>query len=726
MAARRPRRTPARPRPPRRPATTVAVRAPHAPRAPRGGVGRAARRQLRPAMVRTARLTGRLFRWGRGRWRRVDAEHRRDLGGVLLLIAAVVAAATVWVRTGRALHAAGNGLYAAAGVPTWLLPAALGVAGLLVITQPPRPGNRLLGWVCTAAGGLGVLHLANPHRRWGGWAGWVTGGLPDRVMPTALTVLVLLLLGGFGVLVLCRTPARQAPAAARTRLGRRTGGEEEVLEGEIVDPDGDGDDEDDDEADGDVPDEAPRPARVPHPRRATTPTAPAAAKTPTPVVPRPVPGQAPTHSPAPNPTQLRQLALTDTLFTLPPGDLLSAGQPARVRGRDTDRVVDAINAVLDQHRVAGRVVDHTRGPTVTRYEVSLDPGVKVAAFTRLSKNLAMAVKATHGVRIVAPIPGRDRVGVEVPNEHRDTVLLGDVLRSRAALGNPAPLLVGLGADVEGQHVVGDIARWPHAIIAGTTGGGKSCLINSGLVSVLTRSTPDEVRMLLIDPKGTELAAYAGLPHLAHPIVTGPEDGADALAWAMGEMERRNARLATAGCRDIDRYNTKVRAGAIPGPLMPRLLVVVDELADLLMVDKERRTTAAARPRVSDLIPAEVGEEPPSVEYSTQRLTQLGRACGLHCLLATQHPTAKVLTGLIKANTPVRLALSVSSMSASQTILGEGRTAAVHLLGQGDCLYLGPGQPAEIRLQAALTPDDDIDHVVTFWRDQATRLRAAAA
>jgi S-DNA-T family DNA segregation ATPase FtsK/SpoIIIE len=389
-------------------------------------------------------------------------------------------------------------------------------------------------------------------------------------------------------------------------------------------------------------------------------------------------------------------------WKLPPARLLDRSEAHEVDRAHVEDQGRTLENALAEHGVQTRLVGMVVGPTVTRYELELGPGVKVARVTALHRDIAYAM-ASPDVRILAPIPGRQAIGVEVPNVKRQVVALGDILASEEARRATHPLEVAIGRDINGRAVMANLATMPHLLIAGATGAGKSSCINSVITSVLMRSTPEQVRMILVDPKRVELGQYNRLPHLLTQVVTNPKKAANALAWAVREMERRYDLLSEVGFRDITGYNAAFDRGdlrddpdtGVTFERLPYILVVVDELNDLMMV--------AAR----------------DVEESICRIAQMARAVGIHLVIATQRPSVNVITGVIKANIPARLAFAVSSLADSRVILDQA--GAERLVGRGDMLLLGPSSSVPQRIQGAWVTEREVRAVVAHWRRQAPEL-----
>ena len=676
--------------------------------------------------------------------------HADDVTGLFLVAAALVTGAGVHARGGGP---AGRGLADLAatglGLLRFALPAGLLVGGIALVLRRPsrnaagdsatreaaavdddRPpvaahvgvGTTLL---VVAAGGL--LHLAGGSpafsdpvddlREAGGWFGAAVGAPLRSLLGTGGSVAVLVLVAVAGLVVLTRTPLRDA--ADRTVAGVRplTSGlnqrlatlfrlpyDDPAARDDVIDPDL----VPDDDTLVEPPDDGDAAAAGAEGASGAAPATRRRRKAPAFVAPEPD---------AVEPEQLEialGAAAKGSPWKLPPITLLDrtgSHQVDRKMIEDTGRTLEK---ALADHGVETRLVGMVVGPTVTRYELELGPGVKVNRVTSLHKDIAYAM-ATPDVRILAPIPGKQAIGVEVPNARRQIVALGDILISEEARRATHPLEVAIGRDINGRAIMMNLAAMPHVLIAGATGAGKSSCLNSLLASILMRSTPDQVRMILVDPKRVEMGQYDRLPHLLTQVVTNPKKAANALAWAVKEMERRYDLLAEVGFRDITGYNAAVDKGELGDesrstlappadddagtdgsppsyPRLPFILVVIDELADLMMV--------AAR----------------DVEESIARLAQMARAVGIHLVIATQRPSVNVITGLIKANVPARIAFAVSSVTDSRVILDQ--SGAERLIGKGDMLVLDGGSSVARRIQGAWVTADEVRTIASVWKRPA--------
>jgi S-DNA-T family DNA segregation ATPase FtsK/SpoIIIE len=683
----------------------------------------------------------------------LEPEHRRDGLGLLFIALAIIVAAREWWNlsgpVGDGIHAVVAGTFGrlSVGVPVVLL-----ILGLRMLRAPrteevaTADSRILIGLGCLTAAAAGLVHIsagvpqppdgADGMRAAGGIVGFLASDPLVLGLTTSGAIPLLILLGLFGLLVLSATPVHKIPHRfgqlrifiehGRAGLAAEREAREAQAAGTQKGATARGRKIRDDDTGPRARDEAyeqaaivERPgagARIKAGLRKATGQGQSDAHTepsqkeptePIPVGGKKSPGASTKAEKAdlvPPPTaqlpaRVEQLSLAGNVtYTLPDGAILAPGAPHKTRSEANDRVVEALTGVLDQFDIDCQVTGFMRGPTVTRYELELGPGVKVERVTALSKNIAYAV-ASADVRILSPIPGRSAIGIEIPNTDRENVSLGDVLRSRAARDNHHPMVMGVGKDVEGGYVIANLAKMPHLLVAGATGAGKSSFVNSMITSVLMRATPDEVRMVLVDPKRVELTAYEGIPHLITPIITNPKKAAEALDWVVREMDARYDDLAQFGFRHVDDFNKAVTSGTLkplPGSERvltpyPYLLVIVDELADLMMV------------------------APRDVESSIVRITQLARAAGIHLVLATQRPSVDVVTGLIKANVPSRMAFATSSLADSRVVLDQ--PGAEKLIGQGDALFLPQGASKPMRVQGAWVTESEMHAVVDHVKKQ---------
>ncbi len=629
--------------------------------------------------------------------RDLDPAHQRDGLAFLILILALIATAGTWFHAdnlvGRAVH---SFIYGGFGRIGFFTPVVLIYFAFKLFRAPEDKaaiGRTVVGTLALLLSSTGLSHLLNGSigtgatamRHGGGWIGYGVTTPLVSLMTSVLTYPVLVILFIFGLLVFTATSVSQV--AERIKLAstwmwsKRPERAIKVEDFEVTDT---------------PPFESPIVAAWNEPVEEEEEELDEEGFDEEFTVAVPISPSVALESASKRPEQL--LLTPDSTYELPPADMLRAGPAAKAKSKANEIVVAALTEVFLQFEIDAQVTGFMRGPTVTRYEVELGNAVKVERITALAKNISYAV-ASSDVRILSPIPGKSAVGIEIPNADREIVALGDVLRSSVAGQDHHPMLVALGKDVEGNFVCANLAKMPHLLVAGATGAGKSSMINAMITSILVRATPDEVRLVLIDPKRVELTAYEGIPHLITPIITNPKKAADALTWVVREMDLRYEDLSTFGFRHIDDFNKAVRAGKVTPPPgsdrtiepYPYLLVVIDELADLMIV--------AAK----------------EVEESVVRITQLARSAGIHLVLATQRPSVDVVTGLIKANVPSRLSFATSSLADSRVILDS--PGAEKLVGQGDGLFIPMGASRAVRIQGAYVSEREIEAITNHVKKQ---------
>ncbi|HVL33073.1 MAG TPA: DNA translocase FtsK 4TM domain-containing protein, partial [Actinomycetota bacterium] len=642
-----------------------------------------------------------------------------DAYGIGLSVFALLCALGIWFDMagpiGRFLELFFRGLLGVGGLFSPLVFGYLAYAMFVMRPGPDRP-RVVVGTAITVSGVLGLWHLAkgtpditagtDALRAAGGVLGALTAGpLKSLASPYGAAV-VLLALVTLGILVLTKTPVRRAAESLSGALGNAFGRAREFFSSEDED---DGEDDgrlivldelplEDDEVTGDdvvidvdgedlVDDEEGEEEE----ELGGDPEEELAAGEATYVAEHAL-------DVADDDDAVEQLEMVSrkafTPYRLPPLDLLRTGTTRSGGAKASNETIRVLEATLRDFGVDAAVARVTRGPTVTRYEVELGQGVKVNRIMSLSNDIAYAL-ATPEVRMLAPIPGRSAIGIEVPNKERELVTVGDILRGAE---DDHPLAVALGKDISGESITMNLGKMPHVLIAGQTGAGKSTCINAIVTSLMVRARPDQVRMMLIDPKRVELSHYNNIPHLLAPVITHPKRAADALAWVCKEMENRYEMLAQNGVRQIDSFNDGVRAGRMKmkglpiSEQMPYIVVVVDELADLMMV------------------------APRDVEDAICRIAQMARAVGIHLVVATQRPSVDVVTGLIKANIPSRIAFATASQADSRVVLDQG--GADKLIGFGDMLYLPSTMGKPARVQGAYVTEPEIEAVVQFCKRQA--------
>lgn len=605
----------------------------------------------------------------------------RDAAGIALVVVAVLVALALWFgASGVAGRWVNQAAHALLGVLALSLPLLLVFWGFLLITGKDGDARirMFIGFCLAVAGLLGLVSLArgNPGPASGYTGVKDAAGMIGAIMAYPLSQLISGVGAGIVNFALLILGLLIFTGTSFAELWERLRGAMES------------DEEDEEEFEEEEEEPEPKPRR--EKRKVITPEEPPAVGAP--AMPEPVPVPEPAIvRPAPRPKPTGE-------YQLPPIDLLRTAPSSAADGLDQEQIMEALERTFNNFGVAATVPTAHRGPTVTLYEVEVEAGTKVNKVLTLADDIAYAL-ATPDVRIIAPIPGKSAIGVEVPNKVRDFVMLGDVLRSRSAKEEKHPLAAALGKDVHGRAVMVDLATMPHVLIAGATGAGKSSLINAFLTSVLMRATPDDVRLMLVDPKRVELAHFGDLPHLLAPVIVNPKRAAEALGWIVKEMEMRYEMLAAVGVRDIYGYEEGLKAGTLRIPPgresdfehIPFILVVIDELADLMMV------------------------APRAVEDAIARIAQMARAVGIHLVVATQRPSVDVVTGLIKANIPSRIAFMTASQTDSRVILDT--VGADKLVGHGDMLFLPANANKPSRIQGAWVTEKEVLAVTDWVRAQ---------
>ena len=637
-----------------------------------------------------ARRAGSAFRNAAEGIRKALGPQIGDAYGIALTVIAILGALGVWFHNagpvGEFLELAFRGLLGAGG---FLAPVMFGYLAYAMFTVRPGPDRPriVIGLGVMVVGVLGLWHLVKGTpdvtaggealRNAGGVAGALSAGPLHRLMGPWGAAITLVAVFCLGLMIFTKTPVRRLLEALGERIAARRAQRREAARSEprvipgLEEPESVVDEqeeeaEDEDEDEDEREEEADEPARPP------------------------VVVEIPEAISAGAPARKRP-------YALPSLELLRSGTTLAGGTKGTADTIRVLEATLRQFEVDASVARVTRGPTVTRFEIELGHGVKVNRVVSLSHDIAYAL-ATPDVRMIAPIPGRSAIGVEVPNRERELVTLRDILSSPKATAERHPLAVGVGKDISGEPVMVNLTTMPHLLIAGATGSGKSTCINTMVTSVLVRARPDQVRMILVDPKRVELSHYNGIPHLLAPVITHPKRAADALGWVVREMEVRYEDLARSNQRQIDAYNAAVLEGRVTKEglpvteTMPYILVVIDELADLMMV------------------------APRDVEDAICRIAQMARAVGIHLLVATQRPSVDVVTGLIKANIPSRVAFATASQADSRVVLDQG--GAEKLVGFGDMLFLPASMSKPRRVQGAYVSEQEIEAVVGHVRKQS--------